>query len=53
MAHLQLLPLLLPLVRVPCCALVLHAHPQLVHLNEVCEQEIHCIMDITTLSLVS
>lgn len=50
--HLQLLPLLLPLLPVPCCALVLHAHPQLVHLYEVGQQEVNSVVDVTTLAVI-
>ena len=37
----ELLPLTLPLLPVPGVALVLHAHPQLVHLREVEGDEVH------------
>lgn len=42
----QLLPLPLPLLAVPAVALVLHPHPQLVHLGEVEQHEIHGVADV-------
>jgi hypothetical protein len=44
---LKLLSLLFPLFPIPGSPLVLHAHPKLVHFNEISEQEIHRGMDVT------
>lgn len=43
----QLLPLPLPLLPVPTVALVLHSHPQLVHLSKVQQHKIHWVTDVS------
>ncbi len=35
--------LLLPLLLVPCVSLVLHSHPQLIHLGEIEENEVDAV----------
>ena len=41
--ELELVPLLFPLFPVPRVALVLHSHPQFVHLGKVYENKVHTL----------
>lgn len=44
----QLLPLTLPFLSVPTVALVLHSHPEFVHLSKVQQHKIHRVTDVSS-----